>query len=535
MSRVTNMFGHQKQPASVMAPSQNREGYPAWNRPLEEQTLQVLMTNTFGNQYYADARTLINEAKDVYEKMLKKDSAFFAKALVHARNKGFMRTAPIFGLAMLAGVNRDAFKSVFDDVIRTPNDLKDFTTLVESMRTGQGGSAIKKTAAKWLTKKMNEYWAVKYGAEGRTNGYSLADLICVYHPNFGGVKSSMIGYLLDKQSKKTDKKKRQCDWQANAKAEEAFQMECPQLYAFERLKSAKTDKEKVDWITEGRLPHEVATSFAGSSAEVWQAIVPNMPIFALVRHLATLERHGIMDSVRDQVVAKISDRKAIEKSMMFPYRFLKACEHVHDSRVQDALRDAVDLSFVNVPEIEGTTTVMLDVSGSMLSMIDQAAIFAVAALKKSGGNGRFIQYNTMAKEVSFSMRDSVLTQSRRVHADGGTDTSAPMRKILNEKCKTDNILLITDEQQNQGVPFADVFEQYRRQVNKDTKLFILDVSSYRSVVTPDWNNVWYAYGWSDAALQFIGLTSRGWGSQVEAVRKCTAIADEENEEASPIE
>ena len=45
MSRISNLFTKQ----SLIAPSVNRDGYPAFERPLEEQYLQTLLTNTFGN------------------------------------------------------------------------------------------------------------------------------------------------------------------------------------------------------------------------------------------------------------------------------------------------------------------------------------------------------------------------------------------------------------------------------------------------------------------------------------------------------
>ncbi len=50
MSRIGSIFGKLAR-RSVQAPSENREGYPAWQRPLEEQYLQTLLTNAFGNTF----------------------------------------------------------------------------------------------------------------------------------------------------------------------------------------------------------------------------------------------------------------------------------------------------------------------------------------------------------------------------------------------------------------------------------------------------------------------------------------------------
>ena len=93
MSRAKQMF-------TVPVPDiQNRDGYPAYKRSLEEQYIQTLMTNTLGNTYYADKQELLQDANQVHDEMLEKDPVFVAKALLYARKDGYMRLQPIFCLA----------------------------------------------------------------------------------------------------------------------------------------------------------------------------------------------------------------------------------------------------------------------------------------------------------------------------------------------------------------------------------------------------------------------------------------------------
>ena len=135
--KSSKLFEALKVPRHEQAPTKNFEGYPAWERPLEEKYLQCLLTNTLGNTYYATAKDLLKESLALHEEMMKKDPAFVAKALVFARNKGFMRTQPILGLAMLASVSKEHFEQAFDEVIRTPNDLSDFFSILTSIRKGK--------------------------------------------------------------------------------------------------------------------------------------------------------------------------------------------------------------------------------------------------------------------------------------------------------------------------------------------------------------------------------------------------------------
>ena len=436
--------------------------------------------------------------------MLKQDSAFAAKAIVYARNYGFMRTQPIYWLAKLAAVDGDAFERIFSSVIRTPNDLRDFVVVIAALRNGsQGGRRIKRVVGRWLVSKLNEYWVIKYGSDNKT-GFSLKDMLITFHPKVGK-KVLLFDYIMGR---------------ADVHAE-AFASELPQLAAFEALKVANTAEEKVVAIKRGRLPHEVATSFAGSCKTVWNAIVPQLPVFALLKNLATLERHDVMKENRKAVIEKLTDAQTIQHSKILPFRFLEAIKHVQDSKVQDALRDAVDLSFANIPDIEGRTAVFLDISGSMHGIIETAALFAVCAMKKANGEGTFLLFDDRVDKFEFSMRDSVLSQAKRIHTRGGTQTELPMLHLLKTNDRVDNIILITDEQQNMGAPFVAALDKYKASINRKVKTFIVDVQPYHSALTPDGadKNTWFCYGWSDSALRFVALATKGWGSMVDVIRE----------------
>ena len=366
----------------------NRDGYSAYSRSLEEQTIQVLTTNTLGNVFYADGKDLLKEAESLFTKMLKKDPIFFAKALVYGRNEGYMRTVPTFGLVMLSEVKPDLFSVIFHKVIKTPKDLSDFMTMVASRRKGsQGGRAIKRTVGKWLSyhfgeKGINaEYWTIKYGS-AKKEGFSLRDIVKTTHPE--GVKPSIAKYILGKDGR-------------------ILKSDVPKLYWFNKLKSAETVEDKIKAITEGQLPHEVATSFAGSSEKVWGAILPNLPVFAMLRNLSTLQRHNVLTNYRKEVEAMFKDSDRIHKAKIFPFRFLDAYNAIKnkvDSWVLDAIRDGIDASFENIPDFKGITAVFLDISGSMGSYLEQSALFGVCCAVKSNAN-------------KFYLFDDKVTEARR--------------------------------------------------------------------------------------------------------------------------
>jgi 60 kDa SS-A/Ro ribonucleoprotein len=406
-----------------------------------------------------------------------------------------MRTQPVFGLAKLAGKSPSLFAKVFDKVVLTPKDLSDFTTILSSQRKGQGGRAVKRVVGKWLVNNLNDYWIVKYGAEKGDGGYSLKDMIRVFHPK--GLNAAYAKYILGK--------------------EDAELPETSQIAFFEKLKKASSVTEKVDLIKKGKLPHEVASTFAGKDAKVWGAI--NFPMFALLRNLATLERNGAIDEFKTQIQRDFKNPDYVKKSKILPFRFLKAFEMVKNEWVKDAMRDAIESSVDNIPDFTGNFTVLLDISGSMSSFLSQAAIFAVAAAKKAKEDKIYL-FDTRVDPFSVSMRDSILTQSSKIHTRGGTDIGEAVAYLTRNKVKKDNIVLITDEQQNAGSPAFKQIAEYRKNINKNAKFFIIDVSPYRSAMTPPEmdKNTFYIYGWSDQVLSFISSMSKGLDGQVSTVK-----------------
>ncbi len=504
MSRAKTLFRNHteiEKPTTV-----NREGYPAYQRPLKEQYLQTLLCNTLGNTFYATQDELLKEAAALHDEMLREDPEFAAKALVFARTEGFMRLQPTFGLAKLSGVRPDLFRRAFDRVILIPSDLQDFFVILKNFGRGQGGRAIKKAVAKWLNERLSEYWVIKYGGNGR--GFSLSDIARVVHPKpVGGKQSALFAYLRGRQFDESS---------------------LPQIALFEQFKRAKTAQERAQLIREGKLPHEVVTGVGGLDHECWRALVAQLPLMALLRNLNTLERHEVLEEARDLITSRFADAKAIRNAKIFPFRFLQAYLETDVAWVRDALRQAVELTVANVPEVPGKTAIFLDVSGSMGSTgkggshyLLIGAVFALSLFKKTNGNNCvFWLFNDDVQEFLPSMYDSILTQAERLRAGGGTATGAPMRRLLKKRIFVDNIILITDEQQNLGSLFYTNLVLYRREVNPNAKCFVIDVSPYHSAVAPPTDlQTYFVYGWSDRVLQYISLAARGFGGFVDAVEQ----------------
>ncbi|MEQ6359443.1 TROVE domain-containing protein [Thermoanaerobacter thermohydrosulfuricus] len=490
MSRAKQLF------SVKLSDTTNREGYPAYTRSLEEQYVQTLLTNTIGNTFYADSNTLLSEANALHDQMLDKNPNFVAKALVFARNRGLMRLQPIFGLAKLSLVSTELFSKVFNNVVLVPSDLQDFMMILEGHGRGQGGRAVKRQVAQFLNS-ISEYWAIKYNGRGR--GYSLGDIVKTIHPKpINDKQKNIFAYLIGKDYDKTL---------------------VPQIAAYEALKRTTDVNEQIALIQEGKLPYEVVTGVVKPNREIWNAILYQMPIFALLRNLNTLDRAGVLDENKEYITSVLNDPERLAKSKILPFRFITAFEEVKKAWVRDVLRQAVEITFDNLPEIPGKTAVFLDVSGSMEgNYLRIGSVFALALYKKTKGNGIFWTFDTLVYDQQPSMHDSILTQAEKIRARGSTDTGAPVRKLREDNVYVDNIIIITDEQQNTGSPFYRELEKYRYSINPNVKTFIIDIAPYRSAMVPPTDkNTYYIYGWSETVLHYIAISIQGFGTLLDEI------------------
>ncbi len=526
MTRILDKFNLKKNPY-VQATQVNPEGFPSFKRSNEEAYLQVLLTNTLSGTYYADESSLLKESLDLHAAMAQNDPAFMARALVYARNSGLMRLQPIVGLAYLAKADRDVFHRIFGQVIQTPGDLTDFVEIVRGGVTPGGmGRSIKTAINGWLNG-MSEYHAIKYGSGGQ--GYSLRDVLRVTHPKpVNPVQDAIFLWLTD-----TEK------W-----AQSELRNHTPQIDAFEQIKRINGGDQSAarTLIEHGRLPYEVVTGVIKPDQDTWAGLMRQMPYFALLRHLNTLQRAEVFQ-VRENaqyVAERLTNIDALRKAKILPFRLFMAyrmfdAQTPAEKRISEALVEAMDAAFVNLPEMSGTVCIAPDVSGSMggfiskqtkVQYIDIAGIFSGALLKKTR-DVLVLPFERKVVDIKLSAHDSLMTTADKLAAinGGGTAVSAPVSYLLDHRIAvdtfigiTDNIEWATDQSGRQG--FLPTWNEYKAKVAPHAQAFLITIAPHRHAVAPQTEpDVFYIYGWNDSVLAYITLEQQGL--QVDAVRTMT--------------
>lgn len=509
----------------------NRAGAPAHLRSLQEQVVQVLTLGTLTDSFYASAKELTDEAVEVCLKARHECPHFLARALVYARESGYVKTAPVLGLAILSGGNavaKQLFTAVFGRVVRTPDDLRRFVGYCRESRGRKGfGGVARESVASWFGT-LSEYHTVKYGS-ARSDGYTLRDIARLSHPKpANAAASERISWLL-----------RGSDGLGSDVAAN------PAIRAFETLKRTTDSEAQAALVRQGGLPYEAVVPALGPKNDAaWVALLHNAPYGNLLASLVAFGRRGIwadQGNVR-YAVERLTDDRARAKARVSPHQLWQALERIRqESSVADAIvsavAEALERSVGDGEPLPGKVAIGVDVSGSMACPIsggstrcvDVASIFAVA-LARRAAEPVLLPFDTdvYASEgagilaLPFARAATELAS----FGGGGTSLGAPVELLLKRKERVDWFVGATDnedwaygESYRSGRSFLSAWRVYRQHVNPNARAMLLTLAADRGVVAPAGEpGVTFVYGWSDTVLKLAAnRISHSARSQVEEV------------------
>jgi 60 kDa SS-A/Ro ribonucleoprotein len=484
----------------------NYEGFPAFERTIEERVIQVLTTGSTANTFYVSGKENIEQIVNVCKEC---EPDFLSKALVYAREEGFTRTAPILGLAVLSTKNSSDFHRVASRVCKNPRDWKQLidACLAEGDPIRKGmGRAIKDEIIKALAS-MSEYHAIKYPSDVR-------DMIRTARPR-EGVNRSVIKYIM-----------------AGETGDNGM------FRAVEALKEERGPAMCESLVRDHKLPYEVVSGMekAVKHPGVWTALFENAPHFNLVRNINTFQRHGVFADAENikSAVSRIMDAEAIKKAKLFPFRYYVAWANVKGawglSAIGNALKQAVELSALNVPLVPGRVVISTDISGSMsshvmgddsvLQCIDVAALFS-AILKTRCDMPPLLLPCADSIDWTMAQRamdaEGILKTAECYDYHGGTSLSAPVEHLLRNRIVCDKYIAFTDNMQWVGRSFLDAFLQYKRMVAPKCQAYLVTLMPYDGApAPPQIEDVHFIYGWSDNILKYVTMSP---DAQVRAVRE----------------
>lgn len=445
--------------------------------------------------YYAGKKELtIKAAKNVID-CIKNDGIRTVNRIVEISEAG---RAPkndpaVFALALAAiNGNPDTVSAAYaalPKVARTGTMLFQFVSAIDSM--GKWNAAAKRGISAWYTNRREDKLALQMLKYQQRDGWSHRDVLRLAHAKpQNELQNAMFRYA--------------------TKGAEAIAAgaQVPQLLVdFETLKRAGADKKLAIQLIESNrdLSWEMIPTELQRDVDVWNALLPNMGMTALIRKLGQLTNVGVIGNLSEGsklAIAKLTDVEAIKRGRVHPITILNAFNQYKqghgdkgslswrpDQRILDALNDAFYESFNYVDTTGQGHLIGVDCSGSMwgsrvtgapnLTAAEVAAVMALAVAKREpnywigGFNSRMGEL-----KISPSMRlDQVLAVMQRF-SWGSTDCSLPMRHAIEHKMSgVDKFVVITDNETYAGRQQpVQALRDYRQQYNRQSKLIVCGTS-----------------------------------------------------------
>lgn len=518
----------------------NEAGGPAYKYEPKHSLAQMAATGTFGNVFYANAQTQLDEMRKLIDQV--DDNEFLAKLAVYSRERACMKDMPAALLVVLSSRDTKLMHQVFDRVADNGRVLR---TVFQMTRSGQFGrkslsSSLQRAFQRWL----NDASVGKLLSASIGNDPSLRDILRMARPTpKDNARRALFGWLTDKPVEKWDPAT-ETDLPATVQSLIAYR---------------GADSVEAQTLIAGDL--HVRWDLLADAAKgplVWKAIARQMGPQALRMNLNTLLRHdafkkpgiigfaGTDNMMIDYVAGQLADREAIARSRQFPYQYLAAYLNASDevpSKVKSALHDAAEIACGNVPMLPGPVIIGLDTSGSMgcavtgnrgrggtskMRCVDVAALFAAAILRRNP-DSIVIPFDTRAYQAKVDPSDSILSLSARLSkfGGGGTDCSLPFVEANTRysKQRFAGIVLVSDNEswitsgrrygygQNGSTGVMTQWEKFKKTQQKlgiaDPKLVCIDLQPYGTSQAPERSDILNIGGFSDAVFNVVSSFLEG--------------------------
>jgi 60 kDa SS-A/Ro ribonucleoprotein len=348
---------------------------------------RFLILGAEGGTYYITERDLVKENHDAVVRCIKADGVRAVNRIVEISDSG---RAPkndpaIFALALVVThgdkeARAVAFKNLAK-VCRIGTHLFHFAEYVNALRGW--GRGLRNAVGSWYAHREADelaHQAVKYQ---RRDGWSHGDLLRLAHPKAPSAQhDAVFRWMLSGADSLGEREVKRKVRGEERVAQYGAVGALPKLIeAFEQAKKTSSKNEIVKLITEHDLPREAIPTQWLNEVAVWDALLANMPITAMIRSLGKMTSIGLVQPFSEAaklIVRKLGDQTLLKRARIHPLAVLIAEKMYAQgkgdkgsltwkpvSKIVDALDAAFYATFQNIKPCGKPVLMALDVSGSM--------------------------------------------------------------------------------------------------------------------------------------------------------------------------
>lgn len=488
---------------------------------------RFLILGSEGGSYYVGERKLTLDNTECLVRLLENSGKEAVNTIVEISQSG---RAPkndpaIFALAVATSVPNAAPHALnsLHLVCRTGTHLFQFLEEVQHLRGW--GRALKRAVSNWYTKKQPDNLAYQLVKYQQRNGWSHRDALRLASPrldktlfknkkDYDSMKA-ILRWVVDKDNFGPREVERHSHKGYTAKYGRVDQTLLPLTILGLQEAMSKPDatpREAVRIIEDYKLPREAIPTQWQNHKEVWEALLEDMPLTAMIRNLGNMTKNGLLQvgsSATSKVIKKLQDTDYLKKSRVHPVTILMALKTYNQGRgflgkgswvtvpkIVEALDDAFYASFKYVEPTGKRWMIGVDVSGSMCSPVANSGMTccegatAMALVTAHTEEDYYLgRFNTGFQQLNFNKKtslDSALRYTSSING-GGTDCALPMTFALKNKLKIDVFSVITDSETWFGsIHPIQALQEYRNKMGIPAKLIVTAmVSNNFSIADPD--------------------------------------------------
>lgn len=486
---------------------------------------RFLVLGSEGGTYYASEARLTRECAQAVQRCIAADGARAVLRIVELSVSGRApRQDPIlFALALATASEDPATRAralaAIPQVARTGAQLQLLAGYIDGLRGW--GRGLRRAIARWYVEQPLgelELQALKYRARGgRGQRWSHRDLLRLAHPL---APAEDVG--------------RRALFERIVRPDSVGELptELARYAAAERLAATRDIGEAVRLIVDHRLPREVVPTELQGEAAVWDALLADMPMTAMLRTLGRMSAARLLvpgSAAERLVVARLRDAGRLRRARVHPLQVLTALAVYRRGRgvrgslqwpvvpsVVDALDRAFYGAFESVTPSGRRLLIGLDVSGSMgwghvagspLTPREAATAMALVTVATER-DARVMAFQDQLVPLALfpgQRLDDAIRRTDRLPF-GATDCAQPMLYALQRRLPVDAFVIYTDSETWAGdVLPSDALRRYRQATGIDARLIVVGMtSSGFTIADPADAGMLDVVGFDAAAPQLIG-------------------------------
>lgn len=257
------------------------------------------------------------------------------------------------------------------------------------------------------------------------------------------------------------------------------------LTVFEQITKAETPEAAAKLIVKNKIPYTIAVGLVDNiTPSILVALINAMTPQEVINNIASLEEKGAMDNpdTKKLVDTKLEQAKKSKSVSALKSKTAQKTGRIKDEETQKKLDEVADIQIKKSGAIEVPTAIFIDKSGSMSRCIEIGKNVSALVSGATEADLHVIAFDTMAREVK--ARGKTLTDWEKafnpIRAHGGTSIGIALDYLLRNGRYVEQIVIITDEDENTNPMFASVYSKYAEKFKVVPHVVIIHIEDYYS-------------------------------------------------------